>query len=440
MATDIIARAIGQSAKDKTDKITDALNELLEDGTQHTKTARFVIGTSTSDWTAKQCDYLCDGTDDQEEIIQALNDLPTTGGEIVILDGTYNITASIHIPKNNVSLRGNGNATTLKRMYDSTDTDSGPTAKGLIILNEKSGCKIQGLQIDGNKATYTASYNSGIFLNLSSDNTITDNTCNNNNNSIFLYSSSNNTITGNTCNNNNNGIRLYSSSNNTITGNTCNNNNSYGIFLKSSSNNTITGNTCNNNNSYGIYLDSSNSNNTVTGNTCNNNNNSIFLYSSSNNTVTDNTCNNNYSSIHLYSSSNNTVTGNTCNNNYYGIRLNSSSNNTITGNTCNNNNSYGIFLKSSSNNTITGNTCNNNSYGIYLASSRNNTVTSNTCIRGTGTPEDYTTNQHTILLSGTDNDYNLIFLNNCMGKAVVIVGGTGNSVWVNKYDSGDGLP
>src|SRR5690606_643933 len=146
-----------------------------------------------------------------------------------------------------LSLRGNGNATILKRMYNSTDTDNGSTARGLITLNEKSGCKIQGLQIDGNKATYTASYNYGIYLYSASNNTITGNTCNNNNNGIRFDSSSNkNIVTGNTCNNNNNGIRFDSSSDNTITGNTCNNNSSNGVYLSSSSNNnTITGNTCN---------------------------------------------------------------------------------------------------------------------------------------------------------------------------------------------------
>ena len=389
MATDIIARAIGQSAKDKTDKITvnnninldtvsstlaeitniiDDLNTHLEDGTQHAKTVRFVIGTSTSGWTAKDCDYLCDGTNDQEEIIQALNDLPATGGEVVILDGTYNITASINIPKDNVSLRGNGNATILKRMYNSTDTESGPTARGLITLNEKSGCKIQGLQIDGNKATYTASYNYGIYLYSSSDSTVTGNTCNNNNYGIYQYSSSNNTVTGNTCNNNSTGIRLDSSSDNTVTGNTCNNN-SFGIYQYSSSDNTVTGNTCNNNNNYGIYL--------------------------------------------LSSSSYNTVTGNTCNNNNYGIcLLSSSSYNTVTGNTCNNNSNSGIFLSSSSNNTITG----------------------NTCIRGTGQSSDYTSSQYTIHLSGSSNSYNLISSNNCMGKNVVIGGGTSNTSVNNKYN------
>ena len=470
------------------------------DGTLHAqasggkKVAKFVIGTSTAGWTEKDCDYLCDGTNDQEEIIQALNALPATGGEIVILDGTYNITASINIPKDNVSIRGNGNATILKRMYNSTNTDSGPTARGLITLNGKSGCKIQGLQIDGNKATYTASYNYGIFLYSSSDNTVTGITCNNNNygiyldesnndntvtgntcnnngdNGICLYSSNNNnTITGNTCNNNGSGICLYSSNNdNTVTGNTCNNNGN-GIYLSSSSNNTVTGNTCNNNYS-GIYLDSSSNNNTVTGNTCNNNGDGIYLDESNNdNTVTGNTCNNNGDNgICLYLSSNNTVTDNTCNNNsYYGIYLDesnndntvtgntcnnnsrsgiclysSNNNNTITGNTCNNNSSSGIYLSlSSNNNTVTSNACNNNYYcGIYLYSSSNNTVTGNACIRGTGQTSDYTSDQYTIRLQGTDNNYNLISSNNCMGKAVVIEGGTGNSAWGNKFDNTNNLP
>jgi parallel beta-helix repeat protein len=367
------------------------LNTHKADGASHSKTARFVVGTSTSGWTEKDCDYLCDGTNDQEEIIQALNDLPATGGEVIILDGTYNITASINIPKNNVSIRGSGNATTLKRMYNSTSANSGSTARGLITLNEKSGCKIQGLQIDGNRASFTSGNNYG----------------------IYLYSSNNNTITGNTCNNSTHGIRLDSSSDNTVTGNTCNNN-SYGIYLYSSSNNnTVTSNACNNNDNYGIYLYSS-SNNTVTGNTCNNNNkNGIYLYSSSNN---------------------NTVTGNICNNNSYGIRLSSSSDNTVTGNTYNNN-SYGIYLSSSSDNTVTGNTCNNNNYGIRLYSSSNNTITGNTCIRGTGQTSDYTSSQYTILLSDTGNDYNLIAANNCMGKAPVVEGGTGNTLVNNKWNA-----
>jgi len=354
----------------KIKKVETDLAQHKADGASHSKTARFVIGTSTAGWTAADCDYLCDGTADQVEINNAITALPATGGEVVILDGTYNITAKINVTKDNVSIRGNGNATIFKRMWDSSSTE------GVISLTSASGCRIENLQIDGNKAVYTSTNNYGIYLSSSNNNTVTGNTCNNNNgNDIYLSSSSNeNTVTGNTCNNNNYcGIYLYSSSSNTVTGNTCNNNNNYGIRLSSSSDNTVTGNTCNNNNNNGIYL---------------------------------------------YSSSNNTVTGNTCNNN----------------------NNNGIYLGASNNNTVTGNTYNNNNYGIYLSSSNNNTVTGNTCIRGTGQTSDYTASQHTIRLSGTGNNYNLITSNNCMGKAVVVSGGTGNSAWGNKWDAGNDLP
>ncbi|HHU60243.1 TPA: hypothetical protein GXZ34_04930, partial [bacterium] len=92
---DILSGTSG--TKEKANK--EDLDSHLADGASHSKTARFVVGTSTAGWTSKDVDYLCDGTNDQEEIIQALNALPATGGEVVILDGTYNITASINIPK-----------------------------------------------------------------------------------------------------------------------------------------------------------------------------------------------------------------------------------------------------------------------------------------------------------------------------------------------------
>ena len=63
------------------------------------RTCRFVVGTSTAGWTEADCDYLCDGTADDVEINAAIQALPETGGEIVILDGTYSITATITVSK-----------------------------------------------------------------------------------------------------------------------------------------------------------------------------------------------------------------------------------------------------------------------------------------------------------------------------------------------------
>lgn len=77
------------------------------------RTVRFVIGTSTAGWTADDCDYLCDGAADQVEINAAITALPSTGGEIVLLDGTYTLSAAIAINKHKVTLRGSGDSTIL---------------------------------------------------------------------------------------------------------------------------------------------------------------------------------------------------------------------------------------------------------------------------------------------------------------------------------------
>ena len=309
------------------------------------RTARFVVGTSTAGWTAADCDYLCDGTDDQVEINAAIQALPAGGGEVVILDGTYNITANIEVNKERTKLRGNGRATVLKAMK--------PNVK--IINITKGYCTIADLMCDGNKISFSGNY--GIVIG-SSSNTATGNTCNNNGNGIVIESNSN-TATGNTCNNNGNGIVIGSSSN-TATGNICNNNDN-GIVVSGSSN-TATGNTCSNNSNYGISI--SGSSNTATGNTCNSGDIGIVIDDSSN-----------------------TATGNTCNSGNIGIYIDSNSN-TITGNTCNNSKRNGIFVSGSSN-TITGNTCirGTGTSGDYSSSQntikvndRDNLVTGNNCM------------------------------------------------------------
>ncbi len=69
------------------------------------RTCRFVVGTSTNGWTQDDCDYLCDGVDDQVEIQAAIDALPALGGEIVILRGDYHMTDNL-ILKDNVAIRG----------------------------------------------------------------------------------------------------------------------------------------------------------------------------------------------------------------------------------------------------------------------------------------------------------------------------------------------
>lgn len=84
-----------------------ALNEGF-DTVSGKRTCRVVVGTSTAGWTEGDCDYLCDGTDDQVEIQSALNAAETNGGgEVVLLSGDYQIAGSIVAPDRTV-LTGNG--------------------------------------------------------------------------------------------------------------------------------------------------------------------------------------------------------------------------------------------------------------------------------------------------------------------------------------------
>lgn len=75
------------------------------------KYARTVIGSSTSGYTEKDVDYLCDGVDDQVEIQNAINQ---TSDQIVILDGTYNLSSGIVISNSYSQITGNGERTELR--------------------------------------------------------------------------------------------------------------------------------------------------------------------------------------------------------------------------------------------------------------------------------------------------------------------------------------
>lgn len=81
--------------------ISDTLENLDAGGSggEGKRYARMVIGTSTAGWTAEDCDYLCDGVDDQETFLEAINALPADGGEIKILDGEYTFSNDFYFPQ-----------------------------------------------------------------------------------------------------------------------------------------------------------------------------------------------------------------------------------------------------------------------------------------------------------------------------------------------------
>lgn len=86
--------------------------------------------------------YVCDGTSDEAQITEAITSL-TTGGSILLSEGTFNISDNISM-LSNISLNGTGYATILKLADDIN--------KNIIMGTNLSNIQIQNLQIDGNKA------------------------------------------------------------------------------------------------------------------------------------------------------------------------------------------------------------------------------------------------------------------------------------------------
>ncbi len=112
------------------------------------RTCTFVVGTSTAGWTAADCDYLCDGVDDQVEIQAALNALPDTGGEVLLLSGVYSVNAAIQLSKSFTSLSGSQCTATIRQNADFE----------YLVSTEAlaNNCKISDLILDGNDFEKTA--------------------------------------------------------------------------------------------------------------------------------------------------------------------------------------------------------------------------------------------------------------------------------------------
>lgn len=85
------------------------------------QTATFIVAASDS-LHPERADYVCDGVGDEIEIQAAMDALPTAGGTVLLLDGTYNLNnaapgldyGAICINSHNVTLGGIGDGTILK--------------------------------------------------------------------------------------------------------------------------------------------------------------------------------------------------------------------------------------------------------------------------------------------------------------------------------------
>ena len=241
---------------------------------------------------------------DYTSIQAGIDNATTTDGDtIIVYPGIYTENVDVNKELTIISQSGNPDDTIVQAPFPPNDHVFNVTRDNVTI----SGFNLTGA---------TGSSKAGIFLDGVQNNTISDNELSNNDFGILLSFSSNNNLSNNTANSNNNygGIVLDWSSNNNLSNNTANSNNYLGIYLYFSSNNNLTSNTASDNTQYGIVLWSSN--NILSNNTANSNNNfGIYLYSSSNNNLTSNTASDNTQyGIALWSSSNNLIYNNHFNN------------------------------------------------------------------------------------------------------------------------------
>ncbi|HIS63802.1 MAG TPA: hypothetical protein IAA83_00340 [Candidatus Avoscillospira avistercoris] len=112
-AGDYTAEMVGAASLDSDGKVP--VEQLPAIG--GTRMCRLVVGAADDGWTEKDCDYLCDGVDDQAEIQAAIDALPEAGGEIRLLEGSYYLSGQFVVSKADVTLRGTPGATRLYAAY-----------------------------------------------------------------------------------------------------------------------------------------------------------------------------------------------------------------------------------------------------------------------------------------------------------------------------------
>jgi parallel beta-helix repeat protein len=259
------------------------------------RTARIIIGSTGVGYAANDVDFLCDGSNDSEQFDAALAAVPSGGGEIKILDGTYTLTKPWAIERDNIKVTGSGAGNTILRMVGTRNKTYGEAAAkannaGIYVSGINN--VIEGLTL-ANGATATTGYSYGIYLLASTNNTIIGNICGNSSSDthcygIYLNGSADNMIARNTCSNSVFvssiycvGINLLDSELNIIRENICSNT---GVSVRGISveghenaggNNTIADNICNNSSvssSYGgcVGIGVTTDCNNIVGNVCNN--------------------------------------------------------------------------------------------------------------------------------------------------------------------------
>lgn len=319
-----------------------------------------------------------------------------------------NINESIVVQRSNIVVDGAGYTVQGSGSGNGIDLESvnNVTVENASINDFQSGIWLNASfndTLSNNTLTWNGPY--GIYLNASSNNTLSGNYASGSAFAVYLYNSSNNVLSGNIVISNHKGISLDSSNNNTLNNNYVTENPAYGIELFSSSYNLLVGNTVLGNaglGGVGVYLSFS-PHNTLSGNNATANYDGIVLDSSSGNILFQNVIGSSIrSNFGVYGSTlsdyiNSIDTSNLADGkpiyyivNQYGVLIDpvthpnvgylalvNCSSITVENLTLANIDKEGLLLAYATNCTITRNDIVNNRHGIYLFSSSNNTLSTN---------------------------------------------------------------
>mgnify|MGYP001044998609 FL=1 len=311
--------------------------------------------------------------EDYSIVQEAIN--AASAGHIIIIDsGVYYENIVISKP---ISLIG--------KSKESTIIDGGGI--GDVVCISSAEVKVSGFTIrnSGKNSTEETIGDAGVKMSKVKNCSISNCIIVDNYFGIYMTLSNNNVLENNTCFKNSGGgmLLFLSCNNNRLVNNTSMLNGGFGgILLRESCNfNIIADNICEWNSrwdQHGIKLLDFCNNNILENNTSVHNGDGIFLLISSNNLIINNILNSNLrAGMQIYIGCvNNTISNNTCNlNDGGGITLYfSSDNNTIKSNLCSNNSQPGILLWSCNNNTIINNTCSFNEVALEIRCSSSNKV------------------------------------------------------------------
>jgi parallel beta-helix repeat protein len=355
------------------------------------RTATIVVAASNSSAAGKaQADYACAGTSDDVVIQEALNALPASGGKVLLLEGTYNISSSITL-KSNQTLSGVSPEVVLNC----------PTTIDIIqglgtAASHLSNIIVSDFKTIGSCAVHLDYVDYSKILNLIVQSVATRD-------GIWVEDSNYNEIRGCIVSGGYYGIESYYTLWSVIENNIVMNNSQSGILVNGVGNEAadrpyvIAGNLCISNGGY-AGIENYCAHAVISGNGCYGNTDDGIFSATIDCTITGNVCQSNgFCGIEIDYGAQDAISGNTCiGNTYHGIDLWDCNYETVSGNNCQNNGQAGIEIGGNGGTvnhcTVVGNICvgnsqtTNNTYDdIEISYGSYNNIQGNTCRAGTNT-------------------------------------------------------